>query len=121
MEDDDNIITITGADGTIDTITMNDYSYTLSSDPTISIDLSNYTTDTIDISSIATSDINWTNQYNTNFNRVVFEDCMPDVGRLQDMCEHYPALAKAFENFKTIYKMVDQDYKGNHEDDEPLF
>jgi hypothetical protein len=124
MEDDDNnnnIITITGMDGTIDTITMNDYSYTLSSEPSVSINLGDYTASTIDISSITSTDIDFTNEYHTSFNRVVFEDCMPDVGRIKDMCEHYPALAKAFENFKTIYKMVDQDYKGNHEDDQSLF
>ena len=36
------------------------------------------------------------------------------------MCKHYPALAKAYENFKTIYKMVEQDYKGNHEDNNDI-
>ena len=28
------------------------------------------------------------------------------------MCELYPALAKAYEQFKLIYKMTEQDYKG---------
>ena len=28
----------------------------------------------------------------------------------------YPALAKAYENFKTVYKLVEQDYKGKEED-----
>jgi hypothetical protein len=45
---------------------------------------------------------------------------MPDLDKVQKMCDHYPALAKAYENFKTIYKMVDQDYKGNYEDDDEL-
>lgn len=46
----------------------------------------------------------------------LFEDAMPNIHTINAMCNHYPALAKAYENFKTIYKMVEQDYKGNHED-----
>lgn len=118
MEPNDNTITITGIDGTIDTITMDSiYSYTLSSDPAININLENYTTGNIDLSSITSTDANWSSGYNVTFDCIVFEDCMPDVKRIKNMCEHYPALTKAFENFKTIYKMVDQDYKGNYEDD----
>ena len=37
---------------------------------------------------------------------------------VKDMCQHYPALEKALENFKTVYKMVEQDYKGNHQDND---
>jgi len=51
---------------------------------------------------------------------IEFEDTMPSLYRIQAMCEQYPALNKAWENFKTIYKMVDQDYKGNFEDDIPF-
>ena len=32
------------------------------------------------------------------------------------MCKEYPALAKAFENFKTMYALVDQDYKGKQKE-----
>ena len=46
----------------------------------------------------------------------LFENAMPNIDTVNAMCNHYPALAKAYENFKTIYKMVEQDYKGNHED-----
>lgn len=49
---------------------------------------------------------------------VEFEDTFPDIYKVRDMLKHYPALEKAFENFKTVYKMVDQDYKGNHQDNE---
>ena len=38
-----------------------------------------------------------------------------DPDRVEKMCEHYPALKKAWDNFHAIYKMVDQDYKGNIE------
>lgn len=108
MESDNNTIIITGTNGTMDTITMaSGYSYTLSSD---TIDLGNYCT---------TSPSNYYSIFNESFEitQQVFEDCMPDVNRIKDMCKHYPALAKAFENFKTIYTMVDQDYKGNYQDD----
>ena len=46
----------------------------------------------------------------------LFENAMPNIDTVNAMCNHYPALAKAYENFKKIYKMVEQDYKGNHED-----
>ena len=46
----------------------------------------------------------------------LFENAMPNIDTINSMCNHYPALAKEYENFKTIYKMVEQDYKGNHED-----
>lgn len=43
---------------------------------------------------------------------VVFADSMPSVHRVEAMCKEYPALAKAYEQFKLIYKMTEQDYKG---------
>ena len=47
---------------------------------------------------------------------------MPSIDKVHNMCGYYPALEKAYENFKTIYKMVEQDYKGNHqENDETPF
>lgn len=41
-----------------------------------------------------------------------FVDTMPSVQRVDAMCEEYPALKKAYEQFKLIYKMTEQDYKG---------
>ena len=46
----------------------------------------------------------------------LFENALPNIDTVNSMCNYYPALAKAYENFKTIYKMVEQDYKGNYED-----
>ena len=97
---------------TIDTNTMNDYAYTL-------------TSDTIDLSGIITDvnsdiDIDWNTIGNLTLDRVVFEDYMPDAQNLKKMCEEYPALEKAYENFKTIYKMVHQDWRGKQDDDEEL-
>jgi hypothetical protein len=65
--------------------------------------------DTIDLSSI------------TTIEPVEFEDCMPTVAKVEDMCNDYPALAKAYENFRTIYKMVHQDWVGRQKQDESPF
>lgn len=43
---------------------------------------------------------------------VVFDDYMPSPKDLESMCKEYPALEKAYENFKTVYKMVEQDWNG---------
>lgn len=37
-------------------------------------------------------------------------DTFPQWSRVQDMCEKYPGLKIAFENFKVIYEMVKDDY-----------
>ena len=37
---------------------------------------------------------------------------MPLVSRIEEMCDEYPALSKAYEQFKLIYKMTEQDYEG---------
>jgi hypothetical protein len=37
-------------------------------------------------------------------------DCLPPLDRVQNMCEKYPGLKIAFENFKVVYEMVKDDY-----------
>lgn len=61
--------------------------------------------DTIDLSSITMNEL------------VEFEDCMPDVSKIEDMCNDYPALRTAYENFKTIYTMVHQDWQGRQDEE----
>lgn len=68
---------------------------------TVTIDISSLTSDTADF------DVS-----NITFEYIEFEDKMPDLSKVKSMVKHYPALAKAYENFKTVYKMVEQDYKG---------
>ena len=48
------------------------------------------------------------------------DSLMPSIYTINDMIKHYPSLAKAYENFKTIYKMVEQDYKGNIQDKDEI-
>lgn len=92
MEDDEYTLNITSIDGTISTITIPE------SHDWISI------SDTIDLSNIT-------------FDRVIFEDHMPNPEELKRMCEEYPALEKAYENFKIVYKMVHQDWRGKQDQD----
>lgn len=37
-------------------------------------------------------------------------DTFPEWARVQDMCEQYPGLKIAFDNFKVFYEMVKDDY-----------
>ena len=41
-----------------------------------------------------------------------FVHSMPELSRVESMCEQYPALNKVYEQFKLIYKMTVQDYEG---------
>ena len=115
----------------IDTCTLSDRSI---GDITLTIgdlyelsDINDYVdNDTIDISSIANTtidtayDVNLDWATNITIDRVMFEDDMPDPQEIKRMCEEYPALEKVYENFKTVYKMVEQDWKGKTDDDEEL-
>jgi hypothetical protein len=40
-----------------------------------------------------------------------WEDCFPDFDRVKAMCECYPGLQIALEKFKTVYKLVKDDYE----------
>jgi len=94
----------------------------------VTINMNDYMTDTIDISSITTttigSEFKWDDvePYSITLNEPVeFEDHMPSVSKVEDMCNDYTALAQAYEKFKTIYAMVHQDWKGRNDDDEIPF
>ena len=90
-------------------------------DSNITINGVSYSTPTID--TIDTCTVNLDTTYTTDtgseytfnmgeYSNKMFEDKMPSISRIEEMCEHYPALAKAYEQFKLIYKMTEQDYKG---------
>ena len=99
----DDMLNTTGDDFTIKTSDTTP-TYTVSLDPSWSsdtIDISSLTSSTIDIDSITS------NFYNQNF-----VDTLPSVHTVDEMCKEYPALAKAYETFKSVYKMCEQDYKG---------
>lgn len=45
-----------------------------------------------------------------------FENVMPDIEKIKAMCELYPSLDKAFEQFKMVYNIVKDDYEAKHKD-----
>lgn len=93
---------------------------------TLDLDIDHYYGHTIDVSTITTStvdttiDFDWLNDdgITLTYEPVEFEDHMPDVAKVEDMCNNYPALAQAYNKFKTIYAMVHQDWQGKQKDNE---
>jgi hypothetical protein len=120
MSDNEYTIDLSNMNGTTDTITV-----TGTNDMDSSwVSVGDITTSTIDIDSIITStitldDTHWAD--GITWEQTEFEDKMPSVAKVEDMCKDYPALAKAYENFKTIYAMVHQDWKGNQDNEETPF
>jgi len=95
---------------------------------TTDIDIDHYYGHTIDISSITTDTIEGKvyDDLTINLDDILYEpkefvDHMPSVDQTEAMCKEYPALEKAYENFKTIYNMVKQDYLGKQKDEELPF
>lgn len=96
----------------------------MDNDDIITINIDDYVTSTINISTISLDEevvfnsdttFDWGN---ITITPVEFEDCMPDVAKVEDMCRDYPAMAKAYENFKTVYKLIDQHWIGRQKEDE---
>ena len=100
---------------------------TITGDSDYTFDINNITVDTVDISNITSSSISTITLDDTHWadsitwEQVEFEDSMPSVAKVEDMCKDYPALAKAYENFRSIYAMVHQDWKGKQNDDAAPF
>jgi hypothetical protein len=60
-----------------------------------------------------------TNGIDINLNEPVeFEDYMPSVAKIEDMCNDYPGLKRAYENFKSVYKMVQQDWQARQDNED---
>ena len=79
------------------------YNYSTSYDYNISpITLTGSTIDTITINSMD-------NNYTFNFPQE-WQDSFPGWHRVQDMCDKYPGLKVAFDNFKVFYEMIKDDY-----------
>ena len=89
-----------------------DYSNTISiNNITYSMPDQNSNTVTLDSSFINDTGSEFTYNIGSTADKI-FVDTMPSIARLDEMCEMYPALAKAYEQFKLIYKMTEQDFKG---------
>ena len=84
-----------------------------------------YTTDsgmmnTITLSPPASSypSENYWDSISTSFrNMKEFEDIMPSLTKVEEMCKMYPAVDKAFENFKAVYNLVKDDYEARKNND----
>ena len=70
-------------DSMVDTVSVGDGTFSISSGAT----------DTIDIS--------W-----------IYDNMNIDPNKVEKMCEEYPALEKVWRNFKSVYDMCKQDYEG---------
>ncbi len=46
-----------------------------------------------------------------------FEDTMPELTKIKEMCTMYPAMDKAFENFKAVYDLIKDDYEARKNND----
>ena len=106
MGDDDYKITINASEdigGWDSSITINDITYSMPDQ--------NSTTVTLGSSFINDTGSEFTYNIGSTADKI-FVDTMPSIARLDEMCEMYPALAKAYEQFKLIYKMTEQDFKG---------
>ena len=66
------------------------------------------TTPTVTTAAGTTSTINWgtTNIYSYK----EFVDTMPNMSKINDMCEKYPGFKIAFEKFKNTYNLIKDDY-----------
>jgi len=108
---------------TADTITIDlsdynmDTNITSSNLDSITTTISGISTNTVDISDILSSNDQFTFDYdNIKIVPTLWTETLPDVDTVNAMCNEYPALAKAYENFQTVYKLVEQDYKGKQDD-----
>ena len=111
MNDNDTYTLTLDDDITINLDSISDYTGTYSLDSTLS--LGDITT------SISTSDINSsTITIDTGTTGTIYNvlDTFIDPEEVDRMCEEYPALSKVWRNFKSVYDMTLQDWKGNNEE-----
>ena len=108
------------------TDTGTDYTFNVSTNTNGSVITSSNLDSITTISGISTSTgstYRVDDQISFNFDDILitptlWTETLPDVDTVNDMCNKYPALAKAYENFQTVYKLVEQDYKGKKEDED---
>jgi hypothetical protein len=109
--DSSDTITLTGSG--YDTITIDpNYSYQYNTGGTISSISGAASTYTI--GTINTSHINTISSINISDFKVTlpeeWSNCFPDFDRIEKMCKEYPGLKIAYEQFKTVYALVRDDY-----------
>jgi hypothetical protein len=103
------------------TDTGSDYTFNVSTNTNSSVISSSNLDSITTISGITGYTISSDDQISFDWDNIkivptLWKEALPDIYTVNNMCEEYPALAKAYENFQTIYKLVEQDYKGKKED-----
>ena len=92
-----------------DTITLSSYSPC-----TVSYPSSYSTLTTSQISGLTTAQLGSITSIDTSAFTISFPEdwvnCFPEFKRIEKMCEEYPGLKIAYEKFKTVYKLVKDDY-----------
>ena len=81
---------------------------------TITIEDTEYTTcgPVIDTNNIISSNWSGTSDLTFNTSEYIYTDDRISPDRVESMCKEYPALEKVWRNFKSVYDMCYQDYKG---------
>ena len=99
------------------TITLDNSMYTASDDDVITIDTSTWDNSfTTSPSSIyTTTGTSSVTIDGNNYSYANVLDSMIDPEEVEHMCAEYPALSKVWANFKSVYDMTLQDYKGKKE------
>jgi hypothetical protein len=108
------------------TDTGSDYTFNVSTNTNSSVISSSNLDSITTISGITGYTISSDDQISFDWDNIkivptLWKEALPDIYTVNNMCEEYPALAKAYENFQTIYKLVEQDYKGKKEDGQSEF
>tara|TARA_B110001469_G_C9446142_1_gene225674 strand:- start:29 stop:418 length:390 start_codon:yes stop_codon:yes gene_type:complete len=103
------------------TDTGSDYTFNVSTNTNSSVISSSNLDSITTISGITGYTISSDDQISFDWDNIkivptLWKEALPDIYTVNNMCEEYPALAKAYENFQTVYKLVEQDYKGKKED-----
>jgi hypothetical protein len=117
--DDKDIITITGSSTSSDTVTIDlnsTYGGTTTYTYPSNLDLSNVTLTSSYDTSIVGDTITLTSLDGMWWNDK--EKTHIEITEIEKMCVEYPALAKVYENFKTVYDLVKQDWKGKKDANE---
>lgn len=108
---------------------MNEDDYTIDINTytdTITITGSTINTITLDTVDVTGYDIAWTmnDTIDIDLNSITFpipvewQNEFPAFHKMEEMRKEYPALERAYENFKTIYTLVEQDWIGKQKSED---
>lgn len=113
-------ITLTSGSGVYDTITIDpSYSYQYSTagavgSGTTTISSISGAAGTYSISGLSTAQVNTISSINISDFKINLPEewvnCFPSFDRIEKMCAEYPGLKIAYEQFKTVYALVRDDY-----------